>query len=85
MSHNEESLDEFYSYEIIQLKSPKKWFDKTSNTRVYMKDSANQVKKDIQHTLRGFLLKSEERRDRFMLREILRKNIWKYKREDFEL
>ena len=77
--------DPFYTYERVQVGCPSKWFAKTSNTRVYLKDTANLQKVEIEGKLRGCLARGEERRDRFIMREVLRKNIWKYKPADFNM
>ena len=77
---DESSLDdEFYTTDIVHVGSPKKWFAKTSGTRVYIKDLGNSERREIEQNLKKIAAKNEVRRDKFIRREILRKNIWKYK------
>ncbi len=67
----------------MQIGCPSKWFEKTSGTRVYLKDTIGIKKREISHKLKHLLNESEWKRDKFMIREIHRKNLWKYKAEDF--
>lgn len=78
------SNDEFYTHDIVYVGSPKKWFTKTSGTRVYIKDNSNQQRLKIEENLRRLEESTESRRDRYLQKEILKKNIWKYRKEDFE-
>lgn len=75
--------DDFYTYEIVQVGCPSKWFEKTSGTRVYLKDNGNVKRQQIERRLKDFVSRSEAKRDKFLLREILRKNYWKYKKSDY--
>ena len=75
--------DDFYTYDIVQVGCPSKWFDKTSGTRVYLKDTVALKKQEIGQKLKHMLNECEWKRDKFMIREIHRKNLWKYKPEDY--
>jgi hypothetical protein len=77
--------DELYTYERVKMGCPSKWFEKTSNTRVYLKDNVNVKKREIEQNMKKLLVNSEKRRDKFLMREVLRKNIWKYKTRDFNM
>jgi hypothetical protein len=67
----------------VQIGCPSKWFEKTSGTRVYLKDTVEIKKREISQHLRQMLHESEWKRDKFMVREIHRKNLWKYKPDDY--
>ena len=75
--------DDFYTYDIVQLGCPSKWFEKTSGTRVYLKSNEEKAKLQISERLRYMVSVCEQRGDQKLLREIFRKNLWKYKKEDF--
>jgi hypothetical protein len=80
---SDQENDEFYTTDIVYVGSPQKWFNKTSGTRVYIKDSANAARREIEQKLKVMVANTEDRRDKFIRREILRKNIWKYRPQDF--
>ena len=67
----------------MQVGCPSKWFDKTSGTRVYLKDTVALKKQEINARLNQMLNISEWKRDKFMIRDIHRKNLWKYKPSDY--
>ena len=78
-----QEADDFYTYDIVQIGCPSKWFEKTSGTRVYLKDTIGINKREISLKLKRMLYESEWKRDKFMVREIHRKNLWKYKQDDY--
>ena len=50
---------------------------------MYLKDTVALKKQEIAYKLKHMLNESEWKRDKFMIREIHRKNLWKYKPEDY--
>ncbi|CDW84291.1 UNKNOWN [Stylonychia lemnae] len=66
------------------MSSPQYWIDKADNAHIELQDWNEQKHKAIKQKIQNHIDYQEGRRNRFMLREILHKGIWKYKYEDFK-
>lgn len=63
--------------------SPEKWFKKVSDEHIELKLRQKEQELNIRRGIRRMILEQEEKKNKFMLREVLHKGLWKYKNEDF--
>eukprot|EP00347_Sterkiella_histriomuscorum_P014325 403361304 len=68
----------------MMVGSPKQWLSKTDNAHIELKDRFYDKHQELKKKLQYQIDYQDSKRNRFMLREVLHKGIWKYKYEDFK-